>query len=86
VIWAGLASDMSCAAADVISDPAAWMSGCIRGASDSRLKVESEEGKVRVLADKSASICSIEDCMMLARAFNSAKASRDSLRRTQSGT
>jgi hypothetical protein len=41
---------------------------------------------VRVLVDKSASICSIEDCMMLARAFNSAKASHDTLERTQSGT
>ena len=61
-----------------------WNTGCMRGASDSRLKVESGEGKVRVLVDKSASICSIEDCMMLARAFNSAKASCDALKRTQS--
>ena len=61
VTWAGLASDISCAAADVMSDPADWMSGCMRGASDLRLKVESGEGKVRELVDKSASICSIED-------------------------
>ena len=71
---------MSCAAAELMSVPADWMSGCIRGASDSRLKVESGEGKVRLLVDKSASICSIEDCMMLARAFNWAKASRDALK------
>ena len=40
------------------------MSGCMRDASDSRLNTESGEGKVRALVDKSASICSIEDCMM----------------------
>jgi hypothetical protein len=44
---------MSCAAADVMSDTADRMSGCMRGASDSRLKVESGEGKVKVLVDKS---------------------------------
>src|SRR6266446_292470 len=58
------------------------MSGSMRGASYSRLNVESGEGKVKELVDKFASICSIEDCMMLARAFNSARASSDTLKRT----
>lgn len=78
---------MSCVAAAVISDPADWMAGCMSGASDSKLNVEFEEGKVKELADTTASICSIEDCMMLARAFNSAKASGSVLpKRTLSDT
>ena len=44
VSGAGLTSVMSCAAADVMSDPADKTAGCMRGASVSRLKVESEEG------------------------------------------
>jgi hypothetical protein len=51
------------------------MAGCMRGASDSGLNVESGDGKVKELAVVTSSICSIEDCMILARAFNSAKAS-----------
>jgi hypothetical protein len=47
----------------------------MRGASDSGLKVESGDGKVKELAVVTCSICSIEDCMMFARAFNSAIAS-----------
>ena len=66
---------MSCAAAEVMSDPADRMAGCMRGASVSRLNVESEEGKVKELAVTVASICSTDDCMILARAFNSAKVS-----------
>ncbi len=62
------------------------MSGCMRGASDSRLNVESGEGNVKELADTTASIFSIEDCMMLARAFNSAKASCDALQTARSNT
>lgn len=71
---AGLTSAVSCAAADVMSDPADRIAGCMRGASDSRLKVEPIEGKVKELVVTVASICSMDDCMMLARAFNSAKA------------
>ena len=48
--------------------------------SDSRLNVESGEGKVRALADAAVSICSIEDRIRLARAFNPAKASCEALR------
>ena len=44
VSGAGLTSVMSCAAADVMSDPADAMAGCMRGASVSGLNVESEEG------------------------------------------
>ena len=47
----------------------------MRGASDSGLKVESGDGKVKELAVVTSSICSIEDCMMFASAFNSAMAS-----------
>ena len=47
------------------------------GASDSGLNVESEDGKIKELADTTASICSIEDWMMLPRAFNSAKPSSE---------
>jgi hypothetical protein len=72
---AGLTSVMSCAAAEVMSDPADKMAGCMRGASVSRLNVESGEGKVKELAVTVASICSTDDCMILARAFNSAKVS-----------
>jgi hypothetical protein len=71
---AGLTSVMSCPAADAMSEPADWMAGCMRGASVSRLKVESGDGKVKQLAVVTCSICSIEDCIMLARAFNSAMA------------
>jgi hypothetical protein len=49
--------------------------------SDSRLNVESGEGKVRALADTAVSICSIEDRFRLARAFNLAKASCEALQR-----
>ena len=47
----------------------------MRGASDSGLKVKSGDGKVKNLAVVTSSICSIEDCMMFASAFNSAMAS-----------
>ena len=47
----------------------------MRGASDSGLNVESGDGKVKELVVTTASICSIEDCMMLARAFNSERES-----------
>ena len=70
---------MSCAAAEVISDPAERMAGCMRGASDSRLKGESGEGKLRELVITAFSICSTDDCMMLARALNSANASGETL-------
>jgi hypothetical protein len=56
VSGAGLTSVMSCAAAEVMSDPADRMAGCMRGASVSRLKVESGEGKVKELAVTAASI------------------------------
>ena len=46
VSGAGLTRVMSWAAADVMNDPADWMTGCMRGASVSRLNVESEEGNV----------------------------------------
>ena len=46
VSGAGLTRVMSCAAADVINDPADWMTGCMRGASVSRVNVESEDGYV----------------------------------------
>jgi hypothetical protein len=55
------------------------MAGCMRGASDSRLNVEFGDGKVNELAVTTSSICWIEDCMMLARALNSARASWDTL-------
>jgi hypothetical protein len=45
------------------------------------LNVESGEGKVKELAVTTSSICSIEDCMMLERAFSSAKASCGTLMR-----
>jgi hypothetical protein len=44
VSGAGLTSVMSCAAADVMSDPADRMAGCIRGASVLGLKIESGDG------------------------------------------
>ncbi len=75
VSGAGLTSIMSCAAADVMSDPADRMAGCMRGASVSGLNVESGEGKTKELAVTAASICSTDDCMTLARALSSAKAS-----------
>ena len=78
---AGLTSVMSWAAADVMSEPADRMAGCIRGASDSGLKVESGDGKMKELAVTTCSICSIEVCMMFARAFNSAKVSWGTLLR-----
>jgi hypothetical protein len=77
---AGLTSVMSCAAADVICSPADCMAGCMRGASDARLKVDSGEGKLSELAVMAASICSTDDCIMLARLFNSVKASLGALR------
>src|SRR5258708_6095537 len=79
---AGLTSVMSCAAAEVMSDPADRTSGCMRGASDSRVNIESGEGKEREFAVATASICSTDDCMMLARAFKSAKALGDTLPRS----
>jgi hypothetical protein len=57
------------------------MAGCMRGASDSGLNVESGDGKVKELAVVTSSICSIEDCMILTRAFNSAMASCGTLPR-----
>lgn len=81
VSGAGLTSVVSCAAADVMSAPADWMEGCMRGASDSGLNVESGEGKVKELVETTASICSIDDCMILARVFSSVKASWDTLQR-----
>jgi len=81
VSGAGLTIIVSCAAAEVMRDPADKMSGCMRGVSDSGLNGESEEGKAKELEATTASICSIDDCMMLARAFSSAKASFDALRR-----
>jgi hypothetical protein len=81
VSGAGLTRVMSCAAADVMSAPADWMEGCMRGASDSRLNVESGEGKVKELAETTTSICSTDNCMILARFFNSVKASWDTLQR-----
>ena len=79
VSGAGLTSVMSWDAAEVMSAPADWMSGCIRGASDSRVNVEFGEGKVKEFAETTVSICLIDDCMMSARAFNSAKASGNAL-------
>src|SRR5712691_3499230 len=67
----GLTRVMSCAAADVMSNPADCIPGCMRGASDSRLYGDSGEGKLKELAVTTCSICSIDDCMMLARLFNS---------------
>ena len=61
------------------------MAGCMRGASVSGLKVESGDGKVKKLAVVTSSICSIEDCMMLARAFNSAMAFCGTLPRSKKG-
>jgi len=51
----------------------------MRGASESGLNGTSDEGKVKELAATVASICSIEDCMMLLKALNSDKTSFDSL-------
>jgi hypothetical protein len=65
-----------------MSDPADRMAGCMRGASDSRLKVESGEGMAKEFAVTTASICSIDDCIILARAFKSAKAFDDTLPRS----
>ena len=79
VSGAGLTSVMSCAAAEVMRDPAGKIAGCMRGASVSRLKVESGEGRVKELAVTVASICSTDDSMILARAFKSAKASDKAL-------
>ena len=80
VIGAGLTSVISCAAADVMSNPADCMAGCMRGASDSKLNGDSGEGKVNELAVTTASICSTDDCIILARVFNSTKASCKTLR------
>ena len=70
---------MSCAAAEVISDPADRMAGCMRGASDSGSKGESGDGKLRELEVTTPSICSTDDCMILASAFSSANASGEAL-------
>jgi hypothetical protein len=64
-----------------MSDVADWTAGCLSGASDSGLNVESGDGKMKELADTTASICSIEDWIMLPRAFNSAKESSETLPR-----
>lgn len=66
---------MSCAAADVMSDPADCMAGCMRGASESRLKYDPGEGKVKELAITADLICSTDDCIMSASDSNSAKVS-----------
>lgn len=59
------------------------MSGCMRDVLDSRIDVEeSREGKVKGLAVTIASICSIEDSIILARAF-STKASYNALQSAQ---
>ena len=81
VSGAGLTRVMSWAAADVMSCPADCMAGCMRGASDSKVKVDSGEGKSNELAVMTASICSTDDCMMFARDFNCTKASCEALRR-----
>ena len=78
---AGLTSVAICPAADAMSTAADCMSGCMRGPSDSRVKVDSAEGKVKELAPTTDSICATDVCMMLARDFNSAKASGETLRR-----
>ena len=72
---AGLTSDVSCAVADVMTDPAESIEGCMRGVSDSRVNVEFGEGNVKELALTSASICSTDVSMILARAFISATVS-----------
>ena len=79
VSGAGRTSVMSCAAAEVINDPADRTAECMRGASDSRLNGKSGEGKLKEFAATAASICSTDDCMMFARVFNSAKASCETL-------
>lgn len=58
---AGLTRAKSCVAADVMSDVADWIAGCLCGASDSGLNVESGEGNMKELAETTTSICSIED-------------------------
>jgi hypothetical protein len=70
---------MSCAAAEVISDPADRIAGSMRGASDSRLNGSSGEGKLKELAVTTPSICSTDNCMILARAFNSVSVSCEDL-------
>ena len=84
---AGITSVMSCAAGDVLSEPADYMAGCMRDASESRPNVESGDSKVKELAVTTSSIWSIEDCIISARAFNSAKVSLEAvLRRGLSST
>ena len=61
VTGVGLTSVISCAAADVMSAPADRMTGCMSGVSDSRLHVDSGEGKVKELAVTTASICSTDN-------------------------
>jgi len=62
------------------------MAGCMRGASDSRLNCDPGEGKVKELVVTTSSICSTDDCMMSASAFNSAKASCETLQRRRLST
>lgn len=81
VSGAGLTSVTSCAAAEAMSDPADKMAGCMRGASDSKLNVESGEGMAKEFSVTTASICSTDDSMMLARVFRSAKAFCDTLQK-----
>src|SRR5260221_13162813 len=77
---------MICAAADVMSNPGDCMAGCMRGASDSRVNCDPGEGKVNELVVTTASICSTDDCIMSASAFNSAKASCEALQRRRLST
>ena len=65
-----------------MSCPADCMAGCMRGASDSGLKMDSGDGKLKELVVMTASICSTDDCMMLARDFNCTKASCEALMRS----
>ena len=62
-------------------NPADCMAGCMRGASDSRLNGDSGDGKRSEWVVTTVSICSIDDCIMLARVFNSAKESCEALQR-----
>ena len=86
VSGAGLTRVMSWAAAEVMSCPADCMAGCMRGASDSKVKVDSGEGKSNELAVTTASICSTDDCMMLTRDFNCTKPSCEALGSALSNT
>jgi len=60
VSGAGLTSVTSCATEGVISELAEWISGCMRGATDSKVNDEPEKGRTKELAVTTASICSID--------------------------